>query len=278
VKGDLWAEATVERSPRTPWRVAARRAVNHRIERAGLERASALLPISQHLADRCRAAVGPGKPVHVVNIHAAAAGPQGPRRVAPMALTVTNMNFWQKVKPLAEAAPVVASALRSAGLDWTIAGSGSYAQAFSDEVRRRCGSDHIHIVGETDPQPLYASAQVFVYISDLDGLPKVLLEAAAYSLPLVVNKGAPFREFIVDGVTACVVDFRNPDTAMAQMRSLLDDKPRLEALGAAWSEAVAGRLSLAAVGAQMGHALATIVPGSGIDEEPYAPASLRQPQ
>ena len=53
---------------------------------------------------------------------------------------------------------------------------------------------------------LYALADVFVYVSDLDGYPNVVLEAQTAGVPVVANDAHGMCDQITDGETGYLVD------------------------------------------------------------------------
>nr|WP_246728549.1 glycosyltransferase family 4 protein [Microvirga terricola] len=65
-----------------------------------------------------------------------------------------------------------------------------------------------------DPRPFYACADVFVFPSFFEGLPNVLLEAAAMERPVVGFDVPGVREAVEDGVSGFLVPCRDDD-AMA---------------------------------------------------------------
>jgi glycosyltransferase involved in cell wall biosynthesis len=73
-------------------------------------------------------------------------------------------------------------------LEAAIAGSGSGLESLQMLARRLGIEARVHFVGQiADPEPLFASATLFVLSSRYEGMPNALLEAAASGLPLVAT-------------------------------------------------------------------------------------------
>jgi glycosyltransferase involved in cell wall biosynthesis len=61
---------------------------------------------------------------------------------------------------------------------------------------------------------------VFLYTSEVDGLPNVLLEATAAGLPIVASNEGGVSEFIRDGKTGKLVEVEKIDDYIAALREL----------------------------------------------------------
>jgi len=142
---------------------------------------------------------------------------------APYALTVTNFNYWRKVEPLIDAVPLLAPLLGDLGLQWLVLGEGIFLD--------RCKSlthpyaDCIHFLGRHATNPYYkGNAFCVLYISGLDGLPNVLLEAFAAGLAVIMNHDCPAREFLRHGETGLLVDFRDASCVQTALKILAEDQ------------------------------------------------------
>lgn len=90
----------------------------------------------------------------------------------------------------------------------------------------------VHRLGfVTDPRPLYACADIFVFPSFFEGLPNVLLEAAAMEKPAVCFDVPGVRETVEHGVSGYLAPFLD-DTAMADsITCLLRDSDERSRVG-----------------------------------------------
>jgi len=80
----------------------------------------------------------------------------------------------------------------------------------------------------SDPRPLYACTDVFIFPSFFEGLPNVLLEAAAMERPVIAFDVPGVRETVEDGVTGFLVPcFNNVALADHAIKVLRDTETRL---------------------------------------------------
>lgn len=75
----------------------------------------------------------------------------------------------------------------------------------------------------SDLRPEYASAYVLVHPSHSEGLPRVLVEAANFSLPAVTTNAGGSSEAVVDGATGFVVPIGNWTEMANRVLQLIDD-------------------------------------------------------
>ncbi|MFL6142718.1 MAG: glycosyltransferase [Labedaea sp.] len=77
---------------------------------------------------------------------------------------------------------------------------GPYSAALRDRIRRPGLAGHVSLVPITrDPLPWFAAADLFVNCSDVESLPRTLLEAMALRVPVVASDVFGARELISDG-------------------------------------------------------------------------------
>jgi|CXWL01.1.fsa_nt_gi glycosyltransferase involved in cell wall biosynthesis len=88
--------------------------------------------------------------------------------------------------------------------------------------------DHV-----TDMARLFQQATLVVLPSYREGMPKVLLEAAASGRPIVATAVAGCREVVADGINGLLVPARDASALAAAMQGLLADPVRLQTMGTA---------------------------------------------
>lgn len=182
-------------------------------------------------------------------------------------LTVTNLTFRAKLDGVSTVVSEVLPLLRADGdLAYLVAGGGQHHEALVSElddrieepsVRRR-----VHAPGYVERvADLYALADVFVYVSYLDGYPNVVLEAQTAGIPVVANDAFGMRDQITDGETGLLVDPDRPGAVRSAVDHLFEhptDRRRLgeggrrRALRENTPAAVAGRLGTFLEGFQRG--------------------------
>ena len=103
--------------------------------------------------------------------------------------------------------------------------------ASSAELR---GKPHVHLLGElSDPRPAYAAADVLILPSFREGLPTVVLEAAAMAVPTVAYRSMGIVDAVQEGVTGRLVPLRDVSALAAACQELLGQPTRRAELGRA---------------------------------------------
>lgn len=119
---------------------------------------------------------------------------------------------------------------RVPGLHAVLVGDGPYRQEMEQNLR---GLNCV-FTGNLDGEDLaqaYASSDLFVFPSTTDTFGKVVLEAQASGLPVIVtDQGGP-QENILPGETGCVVPADDAGAFSRTVAELLQDPQRLHAMG-----------------------------------------------
>ncbi len=172
-------------------------------------------------------------------------------------LTVTNLTYRAKLRGIETALDELLPLLRDdPELAYVVAGGGEYLSALTatidelvtdPDVRRR-----VRAVGYVESvQELYATADAFVYVSYLDGYPRVVLEAQEAGLPVVANDAFGMRQQVRDGESGFLID---PSTAGALRRAvgfLLENPDEARRFGERGRERVERENAPAEVGRQL---------------------------
>jgi glycosyltransferase involved in cell wall biosynthesis len=130
-----------------------------------------------------------------------------------------------------------------------IAGDGPLRSSVSQLASELGLSMRVHFLGmRNDVAELMAAADAYVMSSAWEGLPMVLLEAAASSLPIVATDVGGDREIVLEGVNGFVVPAKDSAGLADAMLAIerLPHESRL-AMGAAGRAHVTKHFSLAAV-------------------------------
>ncbi len=122
-------------------------------------------------------------------------------------------------------------AVRFPGLDVVLVGDGPYRE----EMRKNLGDvKNCVFTGALHGEDLaqaYASADFFVFPSTTDTFGKVILEAQASGLPVIVSdKGGP-QENLLPGETGLIVRSDEPEPLLQAVEQFLADPERLKAMG-----------------------------------------------
>lgn len=127
-------------------------------------------------------------------------------------------------------------------------GDGPLRARVTDAVAARGLGDRVHLLGgRIDADVLVGGADVLVLPSLVEGIPGVVLEAAAQSVPTVATDVGGMREVVHDGDTGMLVRSGDLDAFVACTVDLLGDPARLRRMGAAARALVRQRFDIATV-------------------------------
>jgi glycosyltransferase involved in cell wall biosynthesis len=110
--------------------------------------------------------------------------------------------FAGSLRPFKEPDFLLAAAVRFPGVDFRIAGAGPMAEELASRVERE-RLRNVSLLGSLDADALrkeYRSADIFLFPSRWEGSPKVILEASACGLPVIVRRNYS-PETVVHGLT-----------------------------------------------------------------------------
>jgi glycosyltransferase involved in cell wall biosynthesis len=110
----------------------------------------------------------------------------------------------------------------------------AYSVYLRDQINRSDLRDFVEILDAVaDPEPIYASADLFLLTSRLDPLPNVTIEAAMRALPVVCfDRASGFAELLAQNETTrdLVVPYLDCDAAARLVNELAEDPVRLRRL------------------------------------------------
>ena len=124
----------------------------------------------------------------------------------------------------------------------TIVGAGELQQPLREACHELGLDEHVAMVGSTDADGVadhYRRADVLVHPSvtagdgDAEGLPNVVVEAAATGLPVVATRHGGIGEAVTDGITGLLVAERDASGLAGAIRALAADPRRRLAMGRA---------------------------------------------
>jgi glycosyltransferase involved in cell wall biosynthesis len=118
-------------------------------------------------------------------------------------------------------------------------GAGNLGEAVLDEAIQLGLADRVELVGSVeDVGPHFEWADVLLLTSSTEGLPGVILEAAAAGVPSVAFDVGGTQEAVIDGVTGFIVQSRDVAAAAGRLRELAEHPDRLTELGQAAKQRV----------------------------------------
>lgn len=107
-----------------------------------------------------------------------------------------------------------------------IAGVGPESSTLRELTERLGVQDRVRFLGvRSDPEALMDAADAFALSSRWEGLPLVLMEAAASQLPIVATDVGGCRELVFDGVTGVLVSGDDGTELARAMQGLMEAPP-----------------------------------------------------
>jgi glycosyltransferase involved in cell wall biosynthesis len=125
-----------------------------------------------------------------------------------------------------------------------LAGAGALRPEIEARVSAARLGDQVRFVGQvTDVREFWRERHVAILLSDSEGLPNALLEAAFAGRPAIATRTGGIPEVVGDR-GGLLVPLDDPAQVAAQISALLDDTARREAMGQAIWEHVVGAYSI----------------------------------
>ena len=141
----------------------------------------------------------------------------------PLVVAVSRLHRQKGLKHLLRAVPLIREEVPAVKI--VVAGGGPLESKLNSQVRRLRIEESISLLGERkDVREVLAAADVFVLPSLWEGLPYVLIEAAALGKPIVAADIDGVREVIRSGETGILVPPRDPGRLAAALILLLKDQ------------------------------------------------------
>lgn len=124
-----------------------------------------------------------------------------------------------------------------------LAGSGPLEDRIRSEISKRGLDKRVRLVGSIDdPRAFWAEHHVAVLLSDYEGSPNALIEAAMAGRPMVGTDSGGTSDVIAEGA-GFLVPLDAPSRTADALRRLIDDRTLRERMGQAAHEHVAARYS-----------------------------------
>ncbi|HZK15634.1 MAG TPA: glycosyltransferase family 4 protein, partial [Solirubrobacterales bacterium] len=190
---------------------------------------------------------------------------------AEVALCVGTVEPRKAQLPLAQAFDLIAGRHPRAHLVFVGVGKDDYSELLTDLAERSAYRDRIHLVPITPHvQRWYGLSDLLVCASDVESLPRTVLEAMAWETPVLATGVFGLPELIEDGESGWLCEARDT-TALAEglERALSAPPEERRAIGEASRRLVAERHSLeryaGAVGTLIGQAVADSANPAKID-------------
>jgi glycosyltransferase involved in cell wall biosynthesis len=147
---------------------------------------------------------------------------------------VARLSPWKNQECLIQAMHRVVARKPNARL--VVVGWGELEQELKSQAERLQLQDHVVFLGHKPAGEVYdilAAIDVFALSSRCEGFSLTILEAMVAGKPVVATDIAGVREAVVDGETGLLVPYGDPHALAEALLSLLSDRERSRAMGAA---------------------------------------------
>lgn len=233
-KGDLWTEYDERRQIKS-LKEQIIKVINYAASSWILRNSTAIFPIADHFHSMIREKLDSEKLLYTVPISITGKKDMGCKndmiiKSKKFILTVTNFAYWKKVEPLITAIKKFSKLLIRYDLEWIILGDGLFLDEFVSRIHEEIKEKMVIIGRWQDPCMYYKKAIALFYISGMEGLPNVLLEASMLILPVVINKDCPVSYFVNDGHTGLVVDLDDNQSIERAFKMVLYDMERMNTM------------------------------------------------
>jgi glycosyltransferase involved in cell wall biosynthesis len=129
---------------------------------------------------------------------------------------------------------------------FVLIGGGSLADALARRIAAEDLGARVALLGEVpDAAPYFAQLDALAMTSRHEGLPMVLLEAAAAGVPVVAYDVGGVREVLDGGPAARRIPDGDAAAFSAALAAMLADRPASRAAAAAWAAGVRARFGAA---------------------------------
>lgn len=206
-----------------------------RLDRWNLKRLDHVVCVSHGQAAKVRRAGVLPERMSVIH-NSARLGDFAPKRHAPRAaVTVLAAGRLSPEKGF-QLLPAVAEVVgrMCPRVHFRMAGDGPLRAGIEREARQRGVSERIEFLGfRPDIDHLMADADLLLLPSFTEGLPNVVLEAAAAGIPSVATRVGGTPEAVIDGETGLLVPAGDAEAMAEAIIRLANDAPRREHMGRA---------------------------------------------
>lgn len=167
----------------------------------------------------------------------------GANRESVVIGSVANYKPGKGIHMLLEAFAEIANARPKTHL--VLVGEGPLRAALEERVGELGLQRQVSLVGAVrDPRRIYHAFDIAVLASETEGLPNVLLEAAAAARPLVATDAGGSREIVIDGETGLLTPVDDRAAMAHALLTLVDAPDRRSAFGAAAQRRAASEFSV----------------------------------
>lgn len=146
-----------------------------------------------------------------------------------------------------------------------LVGEGEMRPSLTHQVRDLGLEDRVRLHGtELDPRPMYGAFDIVAQSSMSEGLPNVLLEAAAAGRPIVATDAGGSSEIVIDGETGLLVPIEDVDGLTRALRKAIEDPELRRRIGSAAREHVDAKFGMSRYVRQWGELYEELADAKGV--------------
>jgi glycosyltransferase involved in cell wall biosynthesis len=98
------------------------------------------------------------------------------------------------------------------GVVYDYRGSKAYYRKILQMIEDYALTDHIQLeIGRSSVLQFFKASDIFMHPSDTEGLPRVIMEAMAFRVPVVANAVGGVVDYVLDGYTGVITRYNNVD-------------------------------------------------------------------
>lgn len=266
IRGDYWRETRDALTNTLPLGRRLRYQIDLLTWRAVIRRCDVILPVSDFLGERTRVEIGIAStrcqtlPTFVDEAWFRPVDPPEQETIKQhngldgktLILSLTNFDYWRKVEPLLEFAPVYNQLVAAyPNLLWVVGGRGEYLDRFQCELQKAlCHDAPVLMPGWLEARPWMRACDLFLHFTGLDSLANVLMEAGASGKVVVVNPYPGAQEIVVENRTGFLVAPEDHAAVYALVDKLLTSPALRRKIGVAARDHICATFSAEAIAAR----------------------------
>lgn len=98
------------------------------------------------------------------------------------------------------------------GVVYDYRGSKAYYRKILQMIEDYALTDHVQLeIGRSSVLQFFKASDIFMHPSDTEGLPRVIMEAMAFRVPVVANAVGGVVDYVLDGYTGVITRYNNVD-------------------------------------------------------------------
>jgi len=175
---------------------------------------------------------GISDPKHMTAVHNGMPDRPAPQR--QMGSWPTRMLMVARVGPQKDHARLLRALWGCMELEWTLDFAGGGDDLELRQLAEQLGlADRVTFLGERDdvPELMEKKTDLYVLVSNWEGLPRSILEAMRAGLPVIASDVGGVREEVIDGENGLVVTAGQDQELLRALKQLLPDRERQLAMG-----------------------------------------------